>query len=64
MTLGDGSTVAVPDAFRAPNSYHRSTLLKVRDGRIEHAEEPPPRPVFLGLDDGWKVFQNGIVTRS
>jgi hypothetical protein len=53
VTLGNGSTVAVPEAFRAPSSYQRSTLVKVRDGRIEHAETIT-RPVFLGLDDGWR----------
>ena len=53
VTMGDGTTVPVPEAFRAPNSYYRALLLKVRDGRIEHVEAVT-RPVFLGLDDGWK----------
>ena len=52
VTLGNSRTVAVPDAFRAPNSYFSSTLLKIRDGRIEHAETIT-RPVFYGLGDGW-----------
>jgi hypothetical protein len=52
VTLGNGSTIPVPDAFRAPNSYYQAMLLKIRNGRIEHVETIT-RPVFLGLDDGW-----------
>ncbi len=45
--------IAVPEAFRPPNSYLRSVLFKVRDGRIQHIETLT-RPVFYGLDDGWE----------
>ena len=52
VTLADGATVPVPEAFREPSTYFRATLLKVRGGRIE-AVESITRPVFFGLDDGW-----------
>ena len=48
----DSRSLTVPEAFRVPSSYLRAVLLKVRDGRIEHAESIT-RPVFYGLGDGW-----------
>jgi hypothetical protein len=52
VTVEDKRSVQVPPPFTVPNTYFRSMLLKVRDGRIEHVEMIT-RPVFLGMDDGW-----------
>ncbi|MFO1400607.1 MAG: nuclear transport factor 2 family protein [Steroidobacteraceae bacterium] len=52
VKLKGGGDFPVPEAFRPPNSYLRSLLIKVRDGRIEHVETLT-RPVFYGMDDGW-----------
>jgi hypothetical protein len=54
VTLADGTTVPVPPPFTVPNTYLRSMLLKIRDGRIEHVEAIT-RPVFLGMGDGWDM---------
>ena len=48
----DSQYSKVPPAFQVPSTYLRAILLKVRNGRIEHAETIT-RPVFYGLDDGW-----------
>jgi hypothetical protein len=53
VKLKQGDVIAVPEAFRPPNSYLRSVLLKVRAGRIEHVEVIS-RPVFYGLGTGWE----------
>jgi hypothetical protein len=53
-TVTGGKTVPVPPAFTVPNTYFRSMLLKIREGRIEHVEAIT-RPVFLGMDDGWDM---------
>jgi hypothetical protein len=53
VKLKQGNAIAVPEAFRPPNSYLRSVLLKVRDRRIQHVEVIT-RPVLYGLDDGWE----------
>ena len=50
--MEDDKSLKVPEAFRVPSSYLRGVLLKVRSGRIEHAETIT-RPVFYGLGDGW-----------
>jgi hypothetical protein len=54
VTLADGHTIPVPEPFRPPNTYFRSVLLKIREGRIEHVEAIT-RPVFFGMDDGWAM---------
>jgi len=54
VTLADGHTIPVPEPFRPPNTYYRSMLVKIREGRIEHVEAIT-RPVFFGMDDGWAM---------
>jgi hypothetical protein len=54
VTLANGTSVPVPAPFTVPNTYFRAQLLKIRDGRIEHVEGIT-RPVFFGMDDGWKM---------
>ena len=54
VTVDGGHTIPVPEPFRPPNTYYRSVLLKIRDGRIEHVEAIT-RPVFFGMDDGWAM---------
>jgi hypothetical protein len=53
VTLADGTSLPVPAPFMVPNTYFGATLLKVSGGRIEHVEAIS-RPVFFGLDDGWR----------
>jgi hypothetical protein len=54
VTLANGTSVPVPAPFMVPNTYFRSQLLKIRDGRID-AVEGITRPVFFGMDDGWSL---------
>jgi hypothetical protein len=54
VTLANGTSVPVPAPFMVPNTYFRSQLLKIRDGRID-AVEGTTRPVFFGMDDGWSL---------
>jgi hypothetical protein len=44
--------IALPAAFRPPNTYYRVALIKVRSGRIAHVEALE-RPVFYGMSLGW-----------
>jgi hypothetical protein len=52
IEVSGAGKIAMPEAFRPPNTYFDVTLLKVRGGRIAHIETLE-RPVFYGMTLGY-----------